>query len=123
MESQCLAQGKRIILVLNKVDLVPKPIVKGWMDGKRLLDLKLSAIKRGSVLKKELPTVAFKASTQKQRANIGRSSAATASTAYGADELTAVLGGYRFNLYSICIYLTHQSQVAAVASKQASPPP
>ena len=49
------------------------------------------------VLKKELPTVAFKASTQKQRANIGRSSAATASTAYGADELTAVLGGYRFN--------------------------
>merc|ERR1711935_724179 len=78
LESQCLAQGKRIILVLNKVDLVPKPIVKGWMD----------------VLKKELPTVAFKASTQKQRANIGRSSAATASTAYGADELTAVLGGY-----------------------------
>ena len=48
-----------------------------------------------SVLKKELPTVAFKASTQKQRDNIGRSKAATASTAYGADELTAVLGGYR----------------------------
>ena len=49
--------------------------------------------------------MAFKASTQKQRANIGRSSAATASTAYGADELTAVLGGYRrvfnfFNLYT-----------------------
>merc|ERR1712176_550468 len=32
--------------------------------------------------------------TQKQRDNIGRSKAATASTAYGADELTAVLGGY-----------------------------
>jgi len=78
LESQALAQGKRIILVLNKVDLVPKPIVKAWLE----------------VLKKELPTVAFKASTQKQRDNIGRSKAATASTAYGADELTAVLGGY-----------------------------
>ena len=34
LESQALAQGKRIILVLNKVDLVPKPIVKAWLEGK-----------------------------------------------------------------------------------------
>ena len=38
--------------------------------------------------------MAFKASTQKQKSNIGRSGVATGSTAYGADELTAVLGGY-----------------------------
>ena len=38
--------------------------------------------------------MAFKASTQKQKANIGRSHTATSSTAYGADELTAILGGY-----------------------------
>ena len=93
LESQALAQGKRIILVLNKVDLVPKPIVKAWLEGKFILPLK--KLKIFPVLKKELPTVAFKASTQKQRDNIGRSKAATASTAYGADELTAVLAGYR----------------------------
>ena len=52
------------------------------------------AINPHLVLRKELPTVAFKASTQKQRTNIGRSHVASASTAYGADELTAVLGGY-----------------------------
>jgi len=78
LESQCLANGKRIVLVLNKVDLVPKQIVRSWLE----------------VLRKELPTVAFKASTQKQASNIGRAHTATASTAYGADELTAVLGGY-----------------------------
>ena len=38
--------------------------------------------------------MAFKASTQRQNKNIGRSHAASGSTAYGADELTAVLGGY-----------------------------
>ena len=89
-----MAQGKRIILVLNKVDLVPKPIVKAWLEGIFIL-LSKNKTHIFSVLKKELPTVAFKASTQKQRDNIGRSKAATASTAYGADELTAVLGGYR----------------------------
>lgn len=78
LESQCLSNGKKIILVLNKVDLVPKQIVKSWLE----------------VLRKELPTVAFKASTQRQNKNIGRSHAASGSTAYGADELTAVLGGY-----------------------------
>lgn len=45
-------------------------------------------------MRRELPTVAFKASTQRQNKNIGRSHAASGSTAYGADELTAVLGGY-----------------------------
>lgn len=64
-----------------------------------------ASLKFCSVLKKELPTVAFKASTQKQRANIGRSAAATASTAYGADELTAVLGGYRRVLFFRKFYL------------------
>ena len=33
LESQCLSNGKKIILVLNKVDLVPKQIVKSWLEG------------------------------------------------------------------------------------------
>ncbi len=40
--------GKRIVLVLNKVDLVPKAVVDKWL----------------SYLRNEMPTVAFRASTQ-----------------------------------------------------------
>jgi nuclear GTP-binding protein len=38
---------KTIVLVLNKIDLVPRPILEGWLR----------------VLRRELPTVAFRAST------------------------------------------------------------
>ena len=79
--------------MLNKVDLVPKQIVKSWLEG-FLLFYKSFSNFIWIVLRKELPTVAFKASTQRQNKNIGRSHAASGSTAYGADELTAVLGGY-----------------------------
>lgn len=78
LESQAFAAGKRVVLVLNKVDLVPKPIVKGWLE----------------VLRKQLPTVAFKASTQKQRTNLGRGQSASGATAYGADQLTKLLGAF-----------------------------
>lgn len=78
LESQALANGKRVVLVLNKVDLVPKPVIKGWLD----------------VLRRQLPTVAFKASTQKQRQNIGRGNSASGSTAYGAEQLTKLLGSF-----------------------------
>ncbi|KAG5456916.1 MAG: hypothetical protein BJ554DRAFT_3206 [Olpidium bornovanus] len=46
---------KRVILVLNKVDLVPKDNVQAWLK----------------YLRDEFPTVAFKASTQSQRRNLG----------------------------------------------------
>ncbi|XP_059179465.1 guanine nucleotide-binding protein-like 3 homolog [Physella acuta] len=43
--------NKRLVLVLNKIDLVPKEIVEAWLKH----------------LRKELPAIAFKASTQQQR--------------------------------------------------------
>ena len=49
-------KDKRIILVLNKIDLVPKAVVLQWL--KRL--------------RNEYPTIAFKASTQHQKSNLGR---------------------------------------------------
>ena len=41
---------KRVILVLNKIDLVPAEIARQWL----------------ALLRREFPTVAFKASTQSQ---------------------------------------------------------
>eukprot|EP00951_Prasinocladus_malaysianus_P013562 scaffold102766_cov20-Prasinocladus_malaysianus.AAC.1 len=48
--------NKKIILLLNKVDLVPRDNVEQWLRH----------------LREELPTVAFKCSTQKQATNLGQ---------------------------------------------------
>ncbi|XP_037680647.1 guanine nucleotide-binding protein-like 3-like protein isoform X1 [Choloepus didactylus] len=54
-EAVLRAEGsKKLVLVLNKIDLVPKDIVEKWLD----------------YLRNELPTVAFKASTQHQVKNL-----------------------------------------------------
>jgi len=56
IEQRILEQsGKRLILVLNKIDLVPKEVADAWVQ----------------YLRREFPTIAFKASTQSQRSNIG----------------------------------------------------
>ncbi|KAK9762760.1 nuclear GTP-binding protein nug1 [Basidiobolus ranarum] len=79
--------NKRIILILNKIDLVPREIVEQWLK----------------YLRNEYPTVAFKASTQSQRRNLGQSniSADTASEdllnsseCLGADNLVKLLKNY-----------------------------
>ena len=49
--------NKRVILVLNKIDLVPKEVASQWLK----------------VLRREYPTVALKCSTQSQKTNLGRS--------------------------------------------------
>lgn len=54
-EAVLQAEGnKKLVLVLNKIDLVPKEVVEKWLD----------------YLQNELPTVAFKASTQHQVKNL-----------------------------------------------------
>ena len=80
-----LAGGKRLVLVLNKADLVPRDNLLAWV----------------SYLRHEHPTIAFKASTQNQarlgQANIDlKSSDAVIHTSkcVGADTLMSLLGNY-----------------------------
>ncbi|KAI5624602.1 guanine nucleotide-binding protein-like 3-like protein [Silurus asotus] len=79
--------NKKIILVLNKIDLVPKDNVEKWIK----------------YLRNEFPTVAFKSSTQQQNKNLKRThvpiSQATqellgSSACVGADCLMKLLGNY-----------------------------
>ena len=57
VEQQILAAGsdKRLVLVLNKIDLVPKSVLEKWMV----------------YLRNEFPVLAFKASTQEKTSKIG----------------------------------------------------
>ncbi|KAJ2664166.1 nuclear GTP-binding protein nug1 [Coemansia sp. RSA 1200] len=80
--------NKRIILILNKIDLVPRDVVEKWL----------------TYLRHEFPTLAFKASTQEQRRNLGHAvsgtkKAATLSTSecVGADSLIQLLKNYSRN--------------------------
>lgn len=91
VEEMVAASGgrKRIVLVLNKIDLVPRDVVKQWL----------------ATLRREFPAVAFKASTQTQRTNLGgqRGRAADAaplssSECLGADTLVQLLKNYSRSL-------------------------
>ncbi|XP_054421707.1 guanine nucleotide-binding protein-like 3-like protein isoform X1 [Pteronotus mesoamericanus] len=87
-EAVLRAEGsKKLVLVLNKIDLVPKKIVEKWLD----------------YLRNELPTVAFKASTQHQVKNLNRCSVPVeqasesllkSKACFGAENLMRVLGNY-----------------------------
>ncbi|XP_078429318.1 GTP-binding family protein isoform X2 [Wolffia australiana] len=69
--------NKRIVLLLNKIDLVPREAVEKWLK----------------YFREELPTVAFKCSTQEQRSHLGWKSGPKASkpsnTSYTSDCLGA----------------------------------
>ncbi|KAJ3002404.1 Guanine nucleotide-binding protein-like 3 [Thoreauomyces humboldtii] len=78
---------KRIILILNKIDLVPREVVEQWLK----------------YLRNEFPTIAFKASTQNQRQNLGQSTVSAdmasdrllaSSECLGADNLMKLLKNY-----------------------------
>ncbi|KAK7344712.1 hypothetical protein VNO77_14666 [Canavalia gladiata] len=77
---------KHLVLLLNKIDLVPREAVEKWLK----------------YLREELPTVAFKCSTQQQRSNLGWKSSKTAkssntlqlSDCLGADTLLKLLKNY-----------------------------
>ncbi|XP_055521437.1 LOW QUALITY PROTEIN: guanine nucleotide-binding protein-like 3-like protein, partial [Leucoraja erinacea] len=79
--------NKRLILVLNKIDLVAKDVVQKWLK----------------YLRNELPTVAFKASTQLQNKHLHRSRVPVERAGedllrgggcVGADNLLRLLGSY-----------------------------
>ncbi|PIA13953.1 P-loop containing nucleoside triphosphate hydrolase protein, partial [Coemansia reversa NRRL 1564] len=80
--------NKRIILVLNKIDLVPRNVVEKWL----------------AYLRHEFPTLAFKASTQEQRRNLGHAAAGSkkatslnTAECVGADSLIQLLKNYSRN--------------------------
>ncbi|XP_063287571.1 guanine nucleotide-binding protein-like 3-like protein [Pelobates fuscus] len=83
--------NKKLVLVLNKIDLVSKPIVEKWLK----------------YLRNEFPTVAFKASTQQQNKNLQQSRVPvtqasqdllSSGACVGADSLMKLLGNYCRNL-------------------------
>lgn len=80
VEDSILATGgkKRLVMVLNKIDLVPRENVQGWIK----------------VIQREFPCVAFKASTQEARTHLSQSSSTSGSEAYGADGLLQLLKNY-----------------------------
>ncbi|KAK3032142.1 hypothetical protein RJ639_034967 [Escallonia herrerae] len=61
MEKMVIRAGpeKHLVLLLNKIDLIPREAVEKWLK----------------YLREELPTVAFKCNTQEQRSNLGWKSA------------------------------------------------
>ncbi|KAF8709808.1 hypothetical protein HU200_029520 [Digitaria exilis] len=78
--------SKRIVLLLNKIDLVPKEAVEKWL----------------TYLREELPTVAFKCNTQEQRTKLGWKSSKLdkgsnipqSSDCLGAENLIKLLKNY-----------------------------
>ncbi|KAL8281448.1 hypothetical protein RQP46_006132 [Phenoliferia psychrophenolica] len=72
---------KKLILVLNKIDLVPPPVVQAWLAHLRL----------------QAPTIAFKSSTQQQRTHLSASSLHTPSSASGSSTkpLMELIKGFR----------------------------
>jgi nuclear GTP-binding protein len=89
VEETVFASGtnKRLVLVLNKIDLVPPDNVGKWLK----------------YLRNELPTIAFKACTQQQRQHLSQSKVPvllassdllSCSQCLGADTLMKLLGNY-----------------------------
>ncbi|CAI4231373.1 unnamed protein product [Auanema sp. JU1783] len=83
VEEQVIKGGKRLVFLLNKIDLVPKENVSKWL-----------AYFRGM-----FPTIAFKASTQDQKKNLGRFNSSNLSNSgtskcIGADLVMKLLGNY-----------------------------
>lgn len=84
--------NKKIILVLNKIDLVPRDNVTQWLK----------------YLRNEYPTIAFKCTTQEQRKKLGQNNAISTDVApksllqssdcLGADILIQLLKNYCRNL-------------------------
>ncbi|EEF41261.1 guanine nucleotide-binding protein-like NSN1 [Ricinus communis] len=70
------SHNKHLVLLLNKIDLVPREAVEKWLK----------------YLREEFPTVAFKCSTQEQRSNLGWKSSSKAAKASNILQTSDCLG-------------------------------
>ncbi|XP_073317740.1 guanine nucleotide-binding protein-like NSN1 [Primulina huaijiensis] len=77
MENMAMKSGpdKRLVLLLNKIDLVPREAAEKWLN----------------YLREELPTVAFKCSTQEQKSNLGWKSTRKAGKAMKSGKASNIL--------------------------------
>ncbi|XP_073063633.1 guanine nucleotide-binding protein-like NSN1 isoform X2 [Primulina eburnea] len=77
MENMVMKSGpdKRLVLLLNKIDLVPREAAEKWLN----------------YLREELPTVAFKCSTQEQKSNLGWKSTRKAGKAAKSGKTSNIL--------------------------------
>lgn len=79
VEKMALEAGKKVVLVLNKIDLVPREVWEGWV----------------AYFKKFLPCIPFKASTQTQKSNLGESEKSEKGRgAYGIKDVMSLLKNY-----------------------------
>ena len=70
--------NKKIILLLNKIDMIPKEAVQKWLE----------------YLRTEFPTIAFKSNTQKQSKNLSQGTTEDMKGCLGADTLMQLLKNY-----------------------------
>lgn len=70
-------EGKRLIAVVNKIDLVPRSVLEAWLKH----------------LRHSFPVLPFKSSTQSQRNNLGASKVPLPQASHGANKGKTTLGG------------------------------
>ncbi|KAL9650769.1 hypothetical protein ABK040_001821 [Willaertia magna] len=70
--------NKKIILLLNKIDLVPREVIQKWLE----------------YLRAEFPTIAFKANTQKQAKHLSQNMTDDMKGCLGAETLLQLLKNY-----------------------------